>query len=40
MRGQCSEKLGEKDNAKADYNKAITFDPELKIAEEALKNLK
>lgn len=39
MRGQCAEKMGKKKEALHDYDKALTFDPELQDAQKALEAL-
>ncbi|MEW6470343.1 MAG: tetratricopeptide repeat protein [Bacteroidota bacterium] len=40
MRGVCSEKLGDKKAAAADYNTALILDPQHKLSLEGLKRLK
>lgn len=39
MRGLCAEKMGKANEAKNDYNKAITFDENLQLAKDALQKL-
>jgi Tfp pilus assembly protein PilF len=39
MRGLCAEKMGKANEAKSDYNKAITFDENLQLAKDALQKL-
>lgn len=40
MRGLSAEKMGNKKEARLDYERAINFDPKLELAKKALENLK